>query len=642
MTPRQADLNYFARGVEENPRFWARLGGAPPLEGRKVLDIGCGHGSLCVDMAERGAARVVGIDVDQERIRFAAENLRGRHPDVESRIEFIGCDVGDLNEADFDVIVSKDTFEHIVDLAESFPVIARRLRRGGRMYIGFGPLYRSPRGDHGRLRARLPWGHLVVPESLLLRRLRRRGTSVTTVEDLGLNKYRVGDFRSVFDEAGLTVIEWHVNASDRLISRVFSALRRVLPSSDILAHNLYCVLEKPAMEPPRDVGGELEPRGGDGVSRVLVTVPHAERRGGIIAYWHSVRPFLRARATLLTVGKRTETPSPSERASTTVRDTIRLCRTLATTRVDAVQLNAGLDAKSLLREGLHLLVAKSFGRPVVVLFHGWQPAMERRISHRFARPFRAVFGRADATLVLSDDFRTVMRQWGCRGPIHTTTSLIDPACMPAVVELAAGAALTEESPHCRVLFMARLLREKGIHETIDAFHSVALTTPGLTLVIAGDGPERSAAEAHVKQLRLDNVEFLGDVRGDRKVEALLSSHVYVLPTQHAEGMPTTVLEAMAFGLTSIVPRVAGLRDFFVDGEMGLVLESTAVGELETLLRRAVNDHELRDHVGGVACAFALSHFAPAVVAGRLDAAYVDLWCATARVRDRDWRVESQA
>ena len=51
--------DYFKRGKVENPKFWSILKGWPSFKGLTVLDIGCGHGSLCVDMVSKGAKKVV-------------------------------------------------------------------------------------------------------------------------------------------------------------------------------------------------------------------------------------------------------------------------------------------------------------------------------------------------------------------------------------------------------------------------------------------------------------------------------------------------------------------------------------------------------------------------------------------------------
>ena len=90
------DVAYFQRGARENPRFWSRLGGQPDLAGKKVLDLGCGHGSLCIDMAKAGAARVVGVDLNERLIRFAQQNLHQNYPELADCVEFHCIDIADL------------------------------------------------------------------------------------------------------------------------------------------------------------------------------------------------------------------------------------------------------------------------------------------------------------------------------------------------------------------------------------------------------------------------------------------------------------------------------------------------------------------------------------------------------------------
>lgn len=249
MTLSEYDLDYFDKGKMENPRFWSRLGETPRLEGAKILDVGCGHGSLCVQMALAGAACVIGVDLDEDRVAFAQENLRTNYPAL-TNIEFRCVDLSDLPENDFDIIVSKDTFEHIIGLDICIDSLAQRLRPGGRLYAGFGPLYHSPFGDHRRTRAGFPWGHVIIPEPILLWRLRKRGRMhVDQVYDLGLNKLSVWDYRLLSKQSGLRVVRFQVNVSHNPISKVFKLLSYVPGIGKYFAHNLYCILEKPLDQP---------------------------------------------------------------------------------------------------------------------------------------------------------------------------------------------------------------------------------------------------------------------------------------------------------------------------------------------------------------------------------------------------------
>ncbi len=242
-----ADLAYFARGADENPRFWARLGGKPNLSGAAVLDLGCGHGSLAIDIAQAGAQRVLGLDLNAGLVEFAAENLHAHYPGLGAVVTFRYQDIRETPEAAFDAIVSKDTFEHVFELDQVLAAVAARLRPGGRLYAGIGPLWHSPFGDHGRTRMGLPWAHAVLPEAYLIRRLNRRWrTPVTSIYDLGLNKLALADYLRLLRASGLNVVSLRVNASSHPLSRLFSLARHLPGLGEYLAHNLYCILEKPA------------------------------------------------------------------------------------------------------------------------------------------------------------------------------------------------------------------------------------------------------------------------------------------------------------------------------------------------------------------------------------------------------------
>src|SRR5690606_4935972 len=83
------------RGVS-NAEFWRRLGNVS-FEGRRVLEIGCGLGALSVDVALRGAAEVVAIDLDQYRIDFAREYSQREYPKLSDKIIFDSIDLSSVD-----------------------------------------------------------------------------------------------------------------------------------------------------------------------------------------------------------------------------------------------------------------------------------------------------------------------------------------------------------------------------------------------------------------------------------------------------------------------------------------------------------------------------------------------------------------
>lgn len=245
------DIEYFfQKGAIENPRFWSRFGGKPDFTNKLVGDVGCGHGSLCVDVASSGASKVIGFELDPERVAFAQAITRLHYPELNPKLDFRLQDIADAPEQNFDCLISKDTFEHLIELPNVLSAMKARLKPGGKVYIGFGPLWNSPYGDHRRTQMRIPWGHLMVSHNYLVRRVNRLGgycgNQVSSIHGIGLNTYSLADYRRVFDESGLVTLFLRVNHSDRLVSRFFSMMRKLPALEEYFSHNIYCVLQKPS------------------------------------------------------------------------------------------------------------------------------------------------------------------------------------------------------------------------------------------------------------------------------------------------------------------------------------------------------------------------------------------------------------
>lgn len=130
---------------------------------------------------------------------------------------------------------------------------------------------------------------------------------------------------------------------------------------------------------------------------------------------------------------------------------------------------------------------------------------------------------------------------------------------------------TEKRPareHPVVLTIARLSKQKGIHYLLDA----AARIPHAEFWIAGEGPDRDALEAHAEQLQISaRVKFLGHVTDVAPM--LWQADLFVLPSLF-EGLPVSVLEAMAAGVPVIATDVGGTREEIRSGETGVLVPPT--------------------------------------------------------------------
>jgi SAM-dependent methyltransferase len=252
------DLLAFERGEKENRKFWSRFGGIPNLSGQTVLDVGSGWGKLCIELGLSGLRRVIGLEIKQRLVAFSNAILRRSYSRLVNRVAFERCDLRQYDEEEiFDTIVSKDSFEHILDLDTMLQAMRRRLKPGGRIYAGFGPLYTSPFGDHdrrevafkplgplGKAVAKVPWLHLPLEQVVVKLHRRQTGADIRTIQDLGLNGLSISDYRRAFRDSGLTVVDLRINQGSTVASTVLSKLAQVPVLEDYCVHNMYCVLEK--------------------------------------------------------------------------------------------------------------------------------------------------------------------------------------------------------------------------------------------------------------------------------------------------------------------------------------------------------------------------------------------------------------
>lgn len=238
------EVSYYRLTESWNEKFWRRTNGSGGLTGAACLDLGCGVGSLTTDLVRLGAERAVGIDPDADRIRVARLAARAFHPDLADRVEYRALTIQELDgRAAFDVVVSRDTFEHIHDLPEVLREAARLLRPDGRVYVGFGPLYRSPFGDHGLLGLRVPWAHLLVAPTPAAPRFgswpsRHR----LDLLDRELNGLTLREIEAIVERSPFKVESLRVNVSDHPGMRLLNVARRAAVVRDYANVNVYAVL----------------------------------------------------------------------------------------------------------------------------------------------------------------------------------------------------------------------------------------------------------------------------------------------------------------------------------------------------------------------------------------------------------------
>jgi glycogen(starch) synthase len=165
-----------------------------------------------------------------------------------------------------------------------------------------------------------------------------------------------------------------------------------------------------------------------------------------------------------------------------------------------------------------------------------------------------------------------------------------------------GIALDEEGgarppwlPEHYVLAVGRMVQVKGFDLLLDAF--ARLDLPGTSLVLAGDGPERTALRAQANELGMrDRVVLPGRVDRAQVVEAMRGAAVVAVPSR-SESFGIVVLEAWRASAPVVATTRGGPPEFVVDGASGLLVDPEDTAALAAALGRLLRDDALARRLG---------------------------------------------
>lgn len=200
--------------------------------------------------------------------------------------------------------------------------------------------------------------------------------------------------------------------------------------------------------------------------------------------------------------------------------------------------------------------------------------------------------RVNRLVVLGEGWRSFFESIGV--PQHRIVVLPNPVVLPeSVPERPAGGKV-------RFVYFGLISRRKGVFDLLEA---VAKLSPQcrdrVQFVLAGNGEIQKLRE-HATQLGVQDVveirEWVDPVERDK---LLASANAFVLPS-HTEGLPMSLLEAMAWGLPPICTPVGSIPEYVIDGANGLLVPPAAVPQLAAAIEKLVSQDAERVHMGRLA------------------------------------------
>ena len=241
---------------------------------------------------------------------------------------------------------------------------------------------------------------------------------------------------------------------------------------------------------------------------------------------------------------------------------------------------------------VHLLpLIRAWGKPSLVSFHGADVLVDlEKPAYRAAT--KKMLDAVRLVLVRSESLAHALIKLGCAKEkirIHRTGIPLD--------EIPFQPRQWPSNGRWQLLQAGRLIKKKGIETTLRAFAQFAARHPESSLTIAGDGPLRGDLEKIVRDLNIAaRVTFTGFVSQPQLRELFHRSHIFLHPSEtgpdgNQEGVPNSMLEAMASGLPVFATTHGGIPEAIENGISGILVPERDANALALALLLAADKSE---------------------------------------------------
>ena len=176
----------------------------------------------------------------------------------------------------------------------------------------------------------------------------------------------------------------------------------------------------------------------------------------------------------------------------------------------------------------------------------------------------------------------------------------------------------------RLLFIGRLVSEKGVTMLVEVFNEVLLQFPEISLSIFGRGPEQEKINKIIKNLNLEEkIQVSSYNRAAEKLNILQNHDLFILPS-FFEGMSNALLEALCSGMPVLVSNTQSNREIIQNGDNGLLFKNRSKNSLKEKLVFCLTHNEQLWKIGTNGRNYCKKYYDIDVIEKRIYKTYIDL------------------
>jgi glycosyltransferase involved in cell wall biosynthesis len=293
-------------------------------------------------------------------------------------------------------------------------------------------------------------------------------------------------------------------------------------------------------------------------------------------------------------------------------DAVHIRRLLSASKPDCIVIQTSHDWRALGRDLVLVRLIRGHVRTIVLQWHGSRADLvSSPAAKALKQATRLLVRKADGVFVLSSEELASFRSLASDTRLEVVSNPFVP--LAGTGTDAGGRARSARSP-ARLLFVARLLPEKGVFDVVDALGWL-IQRRSAHLVIAGAGPAKPELERRIAARHLEfHVTLAGHLSPASLAREYASADIFVLPTYYpVEGFPTVIAEAMGAGLPIVTTRTRGITDHLREGVNALFVPARDAEGIARAIESLLTDTELCKRMGD-ANIDAVKAFAPDRVA----------------------------
>lgn len=259
---------------------------------------------------------------------------------------------------------------------------------------------------------------------------------------------------------------------------------------------------------------------------------------------------------------------------------------------------------SFLRKFIAFKIAKIFKKKVLFNIHPiWFTTFYNKSNKLIKKLITFALNDSDLILVLSNKIKSEVSEV-CEN--QNIKILYNPVQIKEINQ--------NESENINAFFMGKLCKEKGIYDILNAAEYIS--SPNVKLNLYGDG--------NISELNAnDKVEFYSWISGDEKGKVFKNSDILILPS-YSEGLPMSILEAMAYGKPIISTPVGGIPEAVEEGLNGFLIQPGDYKALAEKIDLLASDKDLREKMGQESYRIAKEKFDIKVISKQLEEIYDSL------------------